>query len=374
MYEGISGDGRAAERIGSMLKYIGFAPVGDMLVMVVALTPISRMSQMYAVSSKARWHFFEQISQWIFLLKLIEVAVNPEEHCYLDSYIDSEQHSSSAAQVFQELVEKLSLEDTGELLLQPLGYTLALLDYLLEKAIDSSANSCRRRSACRLLCFLLRRAAEPEIMCMLAPVAGGLPTPTVVPNRLFPLRERIICHIESRIDEVFRVLMEFDYTAEATTGVNYSGYRVERSFTAMRSLLVELVVLMVESDEAVSVKISPELWKTFMSWAITYAHNNIYHAFFYRLLFAVLRSVVDSSPSSCETHLFCLFDRQSQEPTQRTLFLRVKFIAFIAESFVPFPTSEDEVPPKRSPPEIINKYVARGLIMNCANAIRLQVR
>lgn len=99
--------------------------------------------------------------------------------------------------------------------------------------------------------------------------------------------------------------------------------------------------------------------------------------------------------------------RQGQDASQRILFQKAKFVSFLIENFVPF---EIEAPPKSTittatvvavPVEdisssnshssnshnsssshnshssnrdlLIRRIAVRGLIMNCANAIRLQV-
>ena len=299
VYEGLCGDNKATERVSQMLRYVGFAPVGELLVMLICLTPVPRMSQLYIASAKNRWMFFEQISQWILMLKITEVVVNPEATCFVNHTVDAEQHSGAATQVLQELIEKLSLEDTGELLLQPLGYTTELLDQLVNTTLNVDVSESRRRSAGRLLCFLLRRAAEPEIMCMLATQPGAPPHPTVVPNRLFPLRERIIVHMETRMGELFESILSYNSAERiAAQGqsspvgpgpINFSGYTVEQPFGSLRALLVELMTLMVESDENVGNVLPLELWKLLMTWTFKYAHNNIFHSFFYRLVFAILR-------------------------------------------------------------------------------------
>jgi hypothetical protein len=46
-----------------------------------------------------------------------------------------------------------------------------------------------------------------------------------------------------------------------------------------------------ESDEIVAGMLPLDLWKLLVSWIIVYAHNNIYHALLYRLVFAVLRYI-----------------------------------------------------------------------------------
>lgn len=65
--------------------------------------------------------------------------------------------------------------------------------------------------------------------------------------------------------------------------------------------------------------------------------------------------------------------RQEQEVTHRNLFLGADFISFLIESFSPFPVTPLDLPVKKAAARDVNRYVARGLIMNCANAIRLQV-
>jgi len=71
--------------------------------------------------------------------------------------------------------------------------------------------------------------------------------------------------------------------------VKYSSYDVTHPFTSLRALIVEMMVLLIESDETVAALLSAEMWRLLVSWAIKYPHNNIYHALFYRLIFAVLR-------------------------------------------------------------------------------------
>jgi hypothetical protein len=177
-----------------------------MITMLVALTPVSRMTQLYISSAKHRWVFFEQMSQWNIMLKLVEVVTKPDQMCAVDGYITVEQHSSSASIVLHELIEKLSLEDTGELLLQPFGYTKAIVDGLVDTALSSESEAIRRTSM-RLLCFLLRRVADSDIVCIMSPAVGAAPAPTYVPNRLFPLREKIIGNILGRVPEIADALI-----------------------------------------------------------------------------------------------------------------------------------------------------------------------
>jgi len=404
VYEGLCSDGRLNERINNMLSHIGFSPVCELTIMLVALTPIARSSQLYAISTKNRWMFLEKLSEYNFLLKIVSVIVNPEMNCNTTSpAVKADQHSSVASQLFQELVEKLSLEESGEILLQCLGQNSAVLDALVDAAVgkstlqnlrsgesDLAGSESRpeepfRRSCTRLVCFLLRRAAESEIMCFVAHNNGTPPTATFVQNRLYPMREMIVTYVRNRLEDITGALITYDAKHAPSTAiekVKYSSYEVNHPFTSLRALIVEMMVLLIESDETVAALLSAEMWKLLVSWAIKYPHNNIYHALFYRLIFAVLR--------------------QGQEDPQRVLFRKAKFLSFLIDNFLPFSTSYDDFVASQSSSSssskslrngddgesyrslksekgtplydsYINRLAARGLIMNCANAIRLQV-
>jgi len=366
VYEGICADGLVTERMANLLSHVGYAPICELAVMLIALTPVARTSQLYVSSCKARWRYFEELSQWNLMYRITKVMVNPDEHCVHDNYVTLDQHTSAASQLMQELVEKLSLEDSGEILLQPFGYTMQLLDALIDTSIDSNKDDGLRRCTTKLICFLLRRAAEAEIMCFVnnpqsnngnAPIP---PTATYIPNRLFPLRARIVNHIRERIPEITNCIMGFESDSlSASDAIKYSSYEIQKPFSSLRSFIVEMLVLMVESDETVASLIPVELWKLFINWALKYAHNNIYHALFYRLIFAVLR--------------------QGQEGPQKILFQKAKFALFLIDNFIQYPLDGNFNVSANTPVKgnseydlYVRRIASRGLIMNCANAIRLQ--
>lgn len=278
--------------MAAMLRYIGYPPVNEMFVVLVALTPIARNTQAFNSCSRIRWNFLEQLRDWGLMMNITNVIVNAEKECYCQGYISPEAHSSACAQLMLDMVEKLSLEETGELLLQPLGYDTTILDKFIATATNPALEDNIRRSSCRLLCYFLRRAAEPEVVCIINTAPGQPPQQTCIPNRLYPLRERIVLHIETKLAEIFESVENFRSDFIQTQVVNtikYSGYIVKVPFTSLRSSLIELIVLMVESDEAVASSISIKLWKYLLSWTVQYGFNSIYHALFYRLMFAVLR-------------------------------------------------------------------------------------
>jgi hypothetical protein len=290
VHDGLLADGKITERISNVLANIGAVPVAELLVMLITLSSVARASQLFIYCAKPRWTFFEELSSWNLFFRIVNVVTNPEQFCVCDENMTADQHSSSAAQLIQELVEKLSLEETGETLLMPLGDTTSLLDSLIDTTINPKSDLVIRRSCARILCFLLRRAAEPEIMCFVnTPGSQTPPQPTFVPNWLYPVRDKIVIHISTRIVSICGCLGGPDGTGEFLPPMKYSSYRIEKPFSVLKSLIVEILVLMVESDETVAGLITVDLWKMFIDWCITYAHNNIYHALFYRLIFAVLR-------------------------------------------------------------------------------------
>lgn len=361
-FDGLRADGALSQRFSNMMKYVGFAPVCELVVMIIAFTPVVRNSQLCMASAKNRWLFLDDVNTWNLMFNITKAMVSPETFCVCNDHVTADQHSTAASQLLQDLIEKLSLEDTGDLLLLPLGQTSEIIDLLLETMTDSKIENGIRRSAARNVGFLLRRAAESEIVCFVATNNQSPPTPTYIPNRLFTLREKIVTFVRNRITDVIDSLLMFEETyTELVSPVKYSSYEVKRPFTVLRQLLIEVIVLTVESDESVAANIPLELWTNFIAWSLRYAHNNIYHALFYRLVFAVLR--------------------QGQETPQRILFQKAKFASFLVDNFVPYYNRGDnficinEPLPKDTPNYdlAIRRIVARGLIMNCANAIRYQV-
>jgi hypothetical protein len=290
--------------------------VGDLIVILIGLTPIPRASTLYTASSANRWKYFEALSQGLFLMKLTEIVTNPHEGCRLDEYVTPEQHCSSAAQTLQELIEKLSIEEIGEIVLQPLGYTQSLLDSLMDCGLSTplppssplhhSSNDQQqhtalltsRRVSLRILSFLLKKSINAENICFISGPSNS-PIATLVPNRLFPLRPLMLQTMLARLKDLEKAIIGTTHTGGGAPGaglvspVAHPGHHCHRPFSSHRSQLIELFVLIMEgSTEIGSGDTTVELWKLLVQWNFEYVHNNIYHSLFYRLLFAVLRSVV----------------------------------------------------------------------------------
>lgn len=129
------------------------------------------------------------------------------------------------------------------------------------------------------------------------------PVPMCVPNRMHHLRALIVDHLSAIVGEVFRILINYDSTdgmfpdvieknKTQSTVVRHMGYAVAKPFTTMRLLLVEFAVCMVEASPDVAPLMPAEFWTVLMTWVLRYAYNNIFHSYFYRLVFSVLRCVL----------------------------------------------------------------------------------
>ncbi len=52
----------------------------------------------------------------------------------------------------------------------------------------------------------------------------------------------------------------------ANSGIKFSGYAVPNPFTVLRSLMVEMIVILVESDISVANALTDAVWKTMLKW------------------------------------------------------------------------------------------------------------
>ncbi len=367
VFEALCDDGQVIPFMTSMLRCVGYSTVSELILALVGLSPISRGTELYLSCEAQRWEFIKQISSWNLLLRVAEIVVRPGEICYCNGYVEREMHSLHACQLFQDSIEKLIIEDIGELLLQPIGYTNDVLGLFIDAVVDSEAVEYTRRHSAKILHFLCRRAADPDILCAFGPTAqGGGMASHCVPNRLFTLRQRIVAQIGAKFPEIINTALTYDPAKSSTSSayvpgpISFSSYSVKQPFTTLRVSFVELVVIMVESDETMANHLTQDIWKQLIGWCVQYAHNNVYHALFYRVVFAVLR--------------------QNQDSAQRVLFQKSQFLSWIVENFLetPFKNEWGEdgemklVPSRKASKEVVDRYVLRSLIMKCAHAIRLQ--
>jgi hypothetical protein len=405
VYAGMAADGMLDERMSAILRHVGYPPVGDLVVILVALTPVPRSSPVYSSCSKSRYSFFNGLSKWSFMLRLAQIIVNPSEHCRVDEYITPEQHCSAAAQTFNELVEKLSSEDISTVLLQILGSSPELLKGFVDRATgmkdgvrDEAAAALEvsdpdlyltsRQASLHLLSFLMKKSSNAQNVCFIMGLQGQ-PVQTLVPNRLYPLRPMLVAYLATRVEDLQSVMVQ-SKASEASEGgedgeegdqsssVVHPGHICKTPFSSYRSQLVQLFVLLVEasttavlddSDEGCTdfcEKVPVDLWKCLIAWVFEYAHNNIYHTMFYRILFAVLR--------------------QNNETCLRNIFKNCRLVTYLIDAFEPFEeafekeyeeshdiTMGDKHSERLIRLSLKDRNALRGLLINSCNAIRLQV-
>lgn len=357
VFEGMMSDGKLVERMSALLKYIGCPPVGDLIVILIGLTPIPRANPLYVACAQSRWKLFSALSEWILMHKITDIIVNPNGVSFINNDVSAEQQSSSAAQTLQELVEKLSIEDAGEILLQPLGYTEPLLDGLLDCAMKSNEDVGQdtglissRRCSLRLLSYLLRRSDNPESICFISQ-PGMAPQPVLVPNRLYPLRVLIINHLVDRMSDIEAALIRERDTPPGEP-VSHPGHVVASPFSSHRVQLVELLALLIEGSDAVAPMLTLDIWKTLIHWNFEYVHNNIYHSMFYRILFSTLR--------------------QNKQEALYKIFKESKFPTLLIDNFIE--AREPVVGDDETKKKLLRKKALHGFIINCGNAVRLQVQ
>ncbi len=327
-----------------MMKYVGYPPVCELVVMLIAFTPVVRNSPLCISSAKSRWIFLDHVNTWNIMANTVRAMVHPVEHCACSLAVPADQHSTAASQLFQDLIEKLSLEDSGDLLFLPIGQNSDILDLLLNTLSDGSADSGVRRSAAKNVGFLLRRAAEPEIVCFVATNPAAPPTPNYIPNRLHTLREKIVTYVRNRIESIMSTVLSYEPREfDDAEPLKFSSYEVPQPFGVLRQMIIEVIVLTVESDESVASSIPLELWRSLISWVIKYAHNSIYHALFYRLIFAVLRYIkftmmvylylyitISVTDKERRLHKECCFRKQSLQHFSLTiLFLTLRMVIIV---------------------------------------------
>lgn len=364
VFEGLQGDGQLSGRLDSVVRHIGYAPVCELLLMLVALTPLPRSSSIYVACVKQRGLFFDELGRYNLFRRLTEALVQTTSVCHTGAYVGSETHRSAAAQLLQDLVEKLSLEEQGEAWLTPLvafdaatTQPCSVLQQLLNNMVDRDVDESVRRHCAKVVCFLLKRAAEQDIVCFVAGPNNGPPTASFLPNRLFPLRERIVTAVRDSVPRIVDCLATFDDERSGVAEGARGGDAKLPPFSSLRAYLVEVLALGVESDETVASAISERLWQRLIAWCLRYCGSNIYHALFYRLVFAVLR--------------------QGNEGVQRLLFQKARLVSFLVDNFLPY--GDNEITGagfekgSAAYETRLRRLSVRGLLMNCANAIRLQL-
>ena len=369
----LTSDGDFPAKIMKMLRHIGYPPVAELLAVIITMGTVPRGSVLFSTCEEAREDLLRDLVNMNFFSKLVQVAIHPEDYCVITENVSGEIHSQFASQLFQECIEKLSHEEEGEWALQPIGDPSAdVLRPLLDTVLDSNSRASTRRGCARSLEFLCRQASEPELM---SGVAGGsvVGIQPSVPNRLFAQREAIIQHLSAGFVPLLNLVTTME-PSRAELGESsglalgggedgkenfvYPTHSVLHPMSTLRIAFFDLLVLLIESDADLTSLITAGMWRQLISWAKEYAHNNVYHAILFRIIYCVLRHQVVKA--------------------QNVLLDEAAFIQFLSDVFLTLPHSEGEgevawtSPPKGADPSLVKRFVMRGFVMNCGNAIRLQ--
>ncbi|TMW68686.1 hypothetical protein Poli38472_006154 [Pythium oligandrum] len=330
--------------MGSMLQYIEHAPVAELFLTMICKPHSATVMRFYQATPQKKWQFFRSLSEWKILLVLAE-------HVYGTSY--TEEHNIGAADVFVELLDRLSADENGAILLQPAAYCPELLENLIRTAVDNklSRSAGQRTAAMKCVLRLLQRS-------MLEKVQGPPTSPyqsfggtivNLVPNQLASLREKIFELAEKDMAIMLQYMTEkyqdqqniqMDLSSDKPlpdSAVRHTAYVVKVPFTEFRLMLVDaLVELIAHNPVKMHDHFDVNVWRVLVAWFFEYAHNNLYHAAFYQLVFIALRT--------------------DNKATLAILMKKLKLVTSLIENY-----RNEEVSSSN-----------KGYILQCCNAIRLQ--
>ena len=275
--------------------------------MLVALTPL-KMTTAHTSTHRLKKEYYDQLSKSNLLQLITDIMGSPQDFMTFPFYpFSSDHYASSMSQLFCDMIEKLSLDEFAESILQPLGASSSLLDTLISSSLSSLKNESIHTSSLRCICFIVKLSADPEVVVFSHAPTGGMLLPTSVPSVLHPMHDRMTGFIERRLPELIDAILAYppsinDFQNGLTNGtvvepVAHPGYKVSHPFGWRRILLLEVINRLVESKASGCAHFTPSFWKQLCGWIAEYPHNNMYHVLFYRIFFVVLKCV----------HLICFF-------------------------------------------------------------------
>ena len=98
-----------------MLRYIGYPPVAELLAMLITMGNVPRESELFLSCEEVREDLVKELAAMGFLHKLVQVTIRPEDYCIITEGVSIDIHSQFASQLFQECVEKFSIEEKENL-------------------------------------------------------------------------------------------------------------------------------------------------------------------------------------------------------------------------------------------------------------------
>ena len=281
-------DGKLSQRISTLLQFAGQANVNELIVLLLTLSPVNRISHPSTSFVRIRKEFYEQVSRCNVLQRIVDAMYSPDTHLPPTSNLSADHYASACTQLFCDFIEKLSLDETSEQILQPLGQSSALIDSLIAGGIDDSRSDMVQNACLKSLCFLIKLSADPEVVVFNTLPSGMTLVPISVPSVLHPLHNHMIGYLEMKVPLVLEALIN-PAQLKLPGKIRHPGYSIEVPFTWKRILLLEVIVRLVESKASICSYVTVDHWKMLMRWIIDYAHNSMFHALFYRLFIVVLK-------------------------------------------------------------------------------------
>ncbi|CAN0128954.1 unnamed protein product, partial [Phaeothamnion confervicola] len=204
--------------LGPMLRWTEWPPVCETFVKLVALSgngsggpngsgggPNGSGSQ-YQSSPPGKWKLYSGLAEWR-LLPLLARGVTAADQ--------SPAHASSCADLLLEVVDRLSKDENGELLLQPIGHSPEFIDGLVDAAIGTPTAGSgaaaggsggggleRRTDAARTLVGLVEKAAEENLVCNPGRVMAFTTQNNTVPNRLNSVKPLLHERLQARFADL----------------------------------------------------------------------------------------------------------------------------------------------------------------------------
>lgn len=359
--------------LGPMIHNLSEPPVAEMLLKLLTVPSPTNPVGQYRTPPSAKWRVFESLAEWRIILVLAEEVSSPQ---------DVPEQTSAAADFLVDLVDRLTTDENGELLLQPIGHCPELLDNLLKRALDKKAAPTHRADCVRVILALACRSGESHI-----PANGYAPAETqspygattipMVPNQFRSVRALFRKNLAAQLPRICDCLLTEGVATTmvaaavrataAGTGVEgekefegamaHPGHVVAVPFSYLRLSLVNLLVEILddsmgkegvagqfhhqvqqqqEQARKLREKVPVPLWRLLCQWFFQYPFSNLYHSLFYRLVYRILKA--------------------NDEKVQQTLLSKCRLVSSLVETY------------SKGEPSAGN----RGHVLNLCNALRLQ--
>jgi hypothetical protein len=178
----------------------------------------------------------------------------------------------------------------------------------LFKAVSSEDDSCslEQRQACaNVLRELLLKSGEK--------VFEQTDFSKPIPNMLSAIHDKLHEHAIVHLEKLCTVITNMENQKSVASSIPFSSYAVKRPFGMFRFTLVEILAdLIVNAPKSLD-KVPAALWRVLSTWFLDYAHNNLYHGQFWKIVQVAVR----------DNHVESL----------KTLFAKNKFLSKIIDHY-----------------------------------------